>query len=96
MALTRLVTACVTHSRNSCPGDERNLIELEESATNHEYLSKVSRFSRLVGPMRYLTDRFDYVWYGMFPSSEEDFAAYLASYLEAMEGARTLSAQPAS
>ncbi|HJZ67413.1 MAG TPA: DUF4129 domain-containing protein [Blastocatellia bacterium] len=75
---------------------ERNLIELEESATNHEYLSKVSRFSRLVGPMRYLTDRFDYVWYGMFPSSEEDFAAYLASYLEAMEGARTLSAQPAS
>ena len=74
--------------------NERNLIELDESATNHEYLSKVSRFSGLVGPMRHLTDCFDYVWYGMFPSSEEDFAAYLASYLEAMEGARTLSGQP--
>lgn len=74
---------------------ELNLIELEESATNREYLSKVSRFSALIGPMNYLTDRFDYVWYGMFPSSQEDFAAYFASYEEAMAGARTLRAQPA-
>lgn len=69
---------------------ERNLIELEDNATNHEYLSKASRLTGLAGPMRYLTDRFDYVWYGMFPSSEDDFAAYLARYEEAMERARTL------
>ncbi|HTF37241.1 MAG TPA: DUF4129 domain-containing protein, partial [Blastocatellia bacterium] len=75
---------------------ERNLIELEDSATNHEYLRKASRFTALVGPMRYLTDRFDYVWYGMFPSSEDDFAAYLARYEEAMERARTLGEQAAS
>lgn len=75
---------------------ERNLIELEESATNHEYLSKASRLSGLASPMRYLTDRFDYVWYGMFPSSEEDFAAYRARYDEAMERARALSGQAAS
>lgn len=75
---------------------ERNLIELEDSATNHEYLNKVSRFSVLAAPMRYLTDRFDYVWYGMFPSSDEDFADYLARYLEAMERARTLSEQAAT
>lgn len=75
---------------------ERNLIELDESATNHEYLNKVSRFSALVGPMRYLTERFDYVWYGMFPSSEDDFAAYLASYEQAMQGAKTLGEQSAS
>jgi len=75
---------------------ERHLIELEDSATNHEYLSKASRLSGLAGPMRYLTDRFDYVWYGMFPSSEDDFAAYLARYEEAMERARTLSEQAAS
>ncbi len=75
---------------------ERNLIELEDSATNHEYLSKASCLSGLAGPMRYLTDRFDYVWYGMFPSSEDDFAAYLARYEEAMERARTLSEQAAS
>jgi len=75
---------------------ERNLIELEDSATNHEYLRKASRFSGLVGPMTYLTNRFDYVWYGMFPSSEDDFAAYLAGYMEAMERARTLSQQAVS
>ena len=75
---------------------ERNLIELDESATNHEYLSRVSQFGLLVGPMRYLTERFDYVWYGMFPSSKDDFAAYLASYEEAMQGARTLGEQSAS
>jgi hypothetical protein len=74
---------------------ERNLIELDESATNHEYLNKVSHFGLLVGPMRYLTERFDYVWYGMFPSSEQDFNAYLASYEEAMKGARTLGQQSA-
>lgn len=76
--------------------DERNLIELDDSATNHEYLSKVSRFTALAGPMRHLTDRFDHVWYGMFPSSEEDFAADLAHYDEAMEQARTLSQHAAS
>jgi hypothetical protein len=75
---------------------ERNLLELDESATNREYLNKVSRFSALAGPMRYLTERFDYVWYGMFPSSEDDFAAYLASYEQAMQGARTLGEQSAS
>jgi hypothetical protein len=75
---------------------ERNLIELEESATNHEYLSKVSRFGLLAGPMRFLTERFDYVWYGMVPSSEDDFAAYLASYEEAMRGARMLGEQATS
>jgi len=75
---------------------ERNLIELDESATNHEYLKKISRFSTVVAPMRYLTERFDYVWYGMFPSSEADFAAYLESYEKAMQGAKTVGEQPAS
>lgn len=70
---------------------ERNLIELEDSATNHEYLNKVSRFGALAGPMRYLTERFDYVWYGMFPSSEPDFMIYHARYAEAMETARRLA-----
>lgn len=75
---------------------ERNLIELDDSATNHEYLSRVSRFTALAGPMRYLTDRFDHVWYGMFPSSAEDFAAYLARYEEAMQRARILGEQSAA
>ena len=69
---------------------ELNLIELDDSATNHEYLGKVSRFRVLAQPMRYLTDRFDYVWYGMFPSTEEDFAAYFSKYEEAVASAKTL------
>lgn len=74
---------------------ERNLIELDESATNHEYLKTVSHFSVLVGPMRHLTERFDYVWYGMFPTSESDFASYRKNYEKAMQGAKTLGEQPA-
>ncbi|HVG18658.1 MAG TPA: DUF4129 domain-containing protein [Blastocatellia bacterium] len=69
---------------------DRHLIELEENATNHEYLSRVSRFSSLAPAMRYLTDRFDHFWYGMFPSTEEDFSSYLARYHEALERAESL------
>lgn len=72
---------------------ECNLIELDDSATNHEYLKKVSRFAALASPMTFLTERFDYVWYGMFPSTEEDFAAYLRKYEEAITGAKTLGGQ---
>ena len=69
---------------------ERGLIELEDSATNREYLRKAARFAGVAAPMRYLTDRFDYVWYGMFPSSEDEFADYLARYMEAMENVRVV------
>ncbi|HJQ68036.1 MAG TPA: DUF4129 domain-containing protein [Blastocatellia bacterium] len=72
---------------------ERNLIELEPNTTNHEYLAKVSRFQPLVAPMRYLTDRFDYFWYGMFPSTAEDFSTFQARYNEAMDRVRTLKPQ---
>jgi len=75
---------------------ERRLIELDESLTNHEYLALVSRHRSLVPPMSHLTDRFDYVWYGMFPSSQEDFSDCLARYHEAMQNAQTLSEQKAS
>jgi hypothetical protein len=73
----------------------RRLIELEDNATNHEYLSRVSRFASLAPAMRYLTDRFDYFWYGMFPSTEEDFSAYLARYNEVLERARSLGERAA-
>jgi hypothetical protein len=69
---------------------ERNLIEIEENATNHEYLAKVVHITSLVPAMRYLTDRFDNFWYGMMPSTEADFSAYLARYQEAMERAQSL------
>ena len=74
---------------------ERNMIELEPNTTNREYLAKVSGFQTLVAPMRYLTDRFDYFWYGMFPSSAEDFSVFHARYNEAMASVRTLNKESA-
>lgn len=75
---------------------ERNMIELEESATNREYLARLSQFNSLTAPIGYLTDRFDYCWYGMTASSEEEFSTCLARYKEAMERAQSLGPQPAN
>jgi hypothetical protein len=74
---------------------ERKLIELDDSATNREYLKRVSRFNQLMPAMRYLTDRFDYFWYGMFPSTEADFSVYHARYKEAAAQVELLSRQAA-
>jgi hypothetical protein len=40
--------------------------------------------------MRYLTERFEYFWYGMFPLGADDFSAFLAGYREAISNAHTL------
>lgn len=74
---------------------ERNLVEIEESATNREYLARLSRFEALVPPLRHMTDRFDFAWYGMFPTSQEEFTTYLARYQEAIERAKTITPGPA-
>jgi hypothetical protein len=74
-----------------CELSDRGLIELDESATNHEYLERVASLGSVASPMRYLTDRFDYFWYGKFPSTEEEFSTCLARYQEAMDQARALS-----
>ena len=67
---------------------ERGVIELDDSATNHEYLARVSSLASIATPMSYLTERFDYSWYGKFPSNEEEFSTCLARYNEAMDQAR--------
>ncbi len=74
---------------------DRQLIELEANATNRDYLNKVSRFAPLLAPMRFMTERFDYVWYGMFPTSPEDYLAYQRSYEEALRSVQSLAVQPA-
>ena len=74
---------------------ERSLIELDESATNHEYLARLSRFEPLVAPVSAMTDRFDVSWYGMFPTSQEEFSSCLARYNEAMQRAKTLTPEAA-
>lgn len=70
---------------------ERNLIELDSHATNREYLEKASRFAQLTPSMNYLTERFDFFWYGMFPSSQQDFISYLETYREAVNRVQSIS-----
>ncbi|MBI3650032.1 MAG: DUF4129 domain-containing protein [Acidobacteria bacterium] len=72
---------------------ERNLIELHTHATNREYLSMVAKFSSLLPAMSYMTDRFDYFWYGMFPSSQEDFSLYLERYQAAVRHMQNINTQ---
>jgi hypothetical protein len=72
---------------------DHSLIELEPHATNHDYLARASRHTGLEGPMRYLTERFDHVWYGMLPSSPEDFSSCLGRYEEAVNITRSLGGQ---
>jgi hypothetical protein len=74
---------------------ERGILELEPNATNHDYLNRVSRFAALVAPMRYMTDRFDYVWYGMYPSSSDEFSGYLDQYRNLVAQVRSLPGQSA-
>jgi hypothetical protein len=74
---------------------ERNLIELDSHATNREYLAKASRFAQLTPSLNYLTERFDFFWYGMFPSSQADFISYLERYREAVNKVQTISQQMA-
>ncbi|HWX40719.1 MAG TPA: DUF4129 domain-containing protein [Blastocatellia bacterium] len=62
---------------------EKGLIELQPNATNRDYLGMVSASSLVASPMRYLTERFDYYWYGMLPISDQDYASYVARYEEA-------------
>jgi uncharacterized protein DUF4129 len=74
---------------------ERNVIELDESATNREYLARVSSFKSLIPPLEYLTERFDYCWYGKQPSSQDEFSIYLSRYAEALKRSESLSKQAA-
>ena len=74
---------------------ERNLLELEDSATNHEYVTRLSRFTALLPPLNFMTDRFDVSWYGMFPTTPDEFSVYLERYNEAMERAGKQSPEPA-
>lgn len=69
----------------------RELIELDDSLTNHEYLTRAAHYPSIIPPLRFLTDSFDLHWYGMQPTSQEIFTACLAQYHSAMERAQHLS-----
>jgi len=67
--------------------ERRGLLRLQPSATNREYLDKIRKQVRIYPPMSYLTERFDYFWYGKFTSSQSDFEDFLSRYDEALNTA---------
>jgi hypothetical protein len=69
---------------------ERNLIELDRHATNHEYLGKIASIAPLEPPARYMTEQFDYFWYGRFAASQEDFAEFKARLEQATAAAAAI------
>jgi hypothetical protein len=70
---------------------DKGLIDLETNATNHDYFRLVSRHSMLSSPMEYLTDRFDYFWYGKYPATSKDFDDYLNRYGVIADRARSVT-----
>src|SRR5262245_20814629 len=71
---------------------DKGLIDIESHATNRDYFRLVSRHSILSNPMEYLTERFDYFWYGKYPATSQDFEDYLNRYGVISDRARSVTA----
>ncbi len=63
--------------------DKRDVIRIEPSLTNREYLRAVRAQVRLYPPMRDLTDRFDLIWYGQGTVGAGEYEEFVARYREA-------------
>lgn len=63
--------------------DKREVIRIEPSLTNREYLRAVRAQIRLYPPMRDLTDRFDLIWYGQGTVGAEEYDEFVTRYREA-------------
>jgi hypothetical protein len=70
---------------------DKGLIDLDSNATNRDYFRLVSRHSILSNPMEYLTERFDYFWYGKYPATSQDFEDYLSRYGVISDRARSVT-----
>jgi hypothetical protein len=86
IGIRRLYVACLYELA------DKGLIDLESNSTNRDYYRLVSRHSILSSPMEYLTDKFDYFWYGKYPATSEDFQDYLNRYGVISDRARSVTA----
>jgi hypothetical protein len=64
--------------------ERQGLLRLQAATTNREYLNKIRQQLGLFPVMSYLTDRFDYFWYGKYSSSQTDFEDFFSRYREAL------------
>ena len=68
-----------------CELGDRKTVRLEQHKTNRDYLRDVAGQDALYRPLRQLTGRFEYHWYGLAPASEQDWDEFRAVYRDALE-----------
>lgn len=59
--------------------DQKNLIRYHAQATNYDYITQVSEF-KFAGKFSFLTQIYDYVWYGGFEMSDGQFEKVLKDF----------------
>ncbi len=64
---------------------DRDVISLAQYKTNRDYLRAVSGLPRLYSPLERLTETFEQHWYGLAQATPNDWQAFRARYLEALQ-----------
>lgn len=59
--------------------DQKSLIRYHAQATNYDYLAQVSEF-KFAGKFSFLTQVYDYVWYGGFEMTDDQFDKVLKDF----------------
>ena len=68
-----------------CELGDRKTIRLEQYKTNRDYLRDVAGEPALYQPMRQLTSRFEYHWYGLAPAQQSDWDEFRQVYQRALK-----------
>ena len=68
-----------------CELGDRKTIRLEQHKTNRDYLRDVAGEPALYQPMRQLTSRFEYHWYGLAPAQQSDWDEFRQVYQGALK-----------
>jgi hypothetical protein len=63
-----------------CELSDRKAVRLEQHKTNYDYLREVARQQTLYQPLRQLTSRFEYHWYGLAPAAPTDWEEFQRLY----------------
>ena len=63
-----------------CELGDRKAVRLEQHKTNYDYLRDVAGEPALYQPLRQLTSRFEYHWYGLAPAQQSDWDEFRQVY----------------
>jgi hypothetical protein len=58
---------------------QKDLINFRSDKTNHEYYREIKNLAYRK-PFKQLTSQYEYIWYGKYPVSEQQFSAYMSTF----------------